>query len=197
VGTFGGGVARLDGDTFTRFGQEQGVIDQTIYTLSPGAAGSLWMGTHGGLVRWRAGRFSSYTTDDGLPDNCVVQLLEDGNGFLWAGTRSGLCRIAITSLDVRIGTMRWSVWCLTNTMVCRRSFRGRGSLACTALRDGRLGRTAVLRFIVGRHIVPPPASGNDRGSAGDGQPCHLPLMPISQLLKFWDISSPPLKHQRD
>ncbi|MEW6158327.1 MAG: two-component regulator propeller domain-containing protein [Verrucomicrobiota bacterium] len=140
-GTLGGGIARLDGEQFTRFTQKDGLAHDSVYALFGGADGSVWVGTQGGLARWRYGHFSTYTMADGLPDNRVVQVLEDGLGYLWLGTRNGLCRISLRSINAkdRGATRRLETLVFDqHDGLPTRVFQDRCSPACWRAKDGRL-----------------------------------------------------------
>jgi signal transduction histidine kinase/ligand-binding sensor domain-containing protein len=141
VGLLGGGVANLETNRFRSFTRQHGLANDSVYTLCPGADGSLWIGTRGGLGRWRGGQFTHLTVAQGLPDNRVVQILEDGLGVLWLGTRNGLCRVRISSLD-RLDPREQAVAdCVVfdrDDGLPTRVFQDHGSPACWRARDGRL-----------------------------------------------------------
>ena len=141
IGTYGGGLARLDGDHFTVFKGPGQLPSDSIYMLYPGADGSLWIGTDGGLGRWRAGRFSRCLVADGLPERHIVQIAEDGLGYLWLGTRDGLCRVSIASLDALDRGTKSKIECLVfdaTDGIPSRTFQDRTSSSCLRATDGRL-----------------------------------------------------------
>jgi Two component regulator propeller len=59
IGTWGGGLARLDKDgrwqTYNTANTEGGLPNDVVWALAPGADGALWIGTGGGLARPRHG----------------------------------------------------------------------------------------------------------------------------------------------
>ena len=203
VGTFGGGLARLETNRWTCFTRQNGLVHNSIYTLYSGADGSLWVGTQGGLGRWRAGQFTSYTSQHGLPDNRVVQILEDGRGFLWLGTRDGLCRVSLASIDrVDRGEKR-ALDCLAfdrDDGLPTRVFQDRGSPACWRARDGRLWFLTASGAVYCRpgdleiDTVRPPV--RIEKLVLDGQPCPQPLDagnppgPRAQALSALALRSP-------
>ncbi len=141
VGLLGGGVADLETNQFRCFTRQHGLADDSVYTLCPGADGSLWVGTDGGLGRWRSGQFTRLTVAQGLPDNRVAQILEDGLGFLWLGTRHGLCRLRISSLDGLERQERAVADCVVfdrDDGLPTPVFQDHSSPACWCARDGRL-----------------------------------------------------------
>ena len=64
-----------------------------VYSLSPEADGSLWIGTDQGLDhRLRDGRIEQPAWRAGLPDPGVTSVLRDREGTRWITTRRGLVR---------------------------------------------------------------------------------------------------------
>ncbi|MCB9169998.1 MAG: hypothetical protein H6594_06560 [Flavobacteriales bacterium] len=73
VGTEGNGLAVFDRRTrrFTRYGMDDGLPNEVVYGILPGAAGELWLSTNQGLCRFepRTGATRNFTTAHGLPGN--------------------------------------------------------------------------------------------------------------------------------
>ncbi|WP_228724395.1 hybrid sensor histidine kinase/response regulator transcription factor [Spirosoma sp. KUDC1026] len=73
IGTFGGGLCRLDKLTgqITRFGVKEGLPGNVIYGIRPDRKGNLWLSTNRGLCRFMTQTSASctYTVDDGLPSD--------------------------------------------------------------------------------------------------------------------------------
>ncbi|NIM12981.1 MAG: response regulator [Candidatus Aminicenantes bacterium] len=103
IGTGGGGVKRLhlhdqeledENYTIHAYTTEQGLSDNTIFSLYEDREGSLWIGTQtGGLNRLGDGKFTVYTTKQGLSHDVVWSIYEEGEGNLWIGTRGWLNRL--------------------------------------------------------------------------------------------------------
>ncbi|MBU1370273.1 MAG: response regulator [Bacteroidetes bacterium] len=91
-GTFGNGVSKFDGKTFTNFSSAHGLPHNLINSITEDRQGNIWFSTFGGLSKYDGVSFKNFTTADGLPDNDVLQSLEDRQGTLWAATAKGLCR---------------------------------------------------------------------------------------------------------
>ncbi len=106
IGTFGGGVNRLDPrtGTFLRFQHDpdrpESLSHDVVTALHLGPSGVLWIGTQGGglnrLDRLHVGAetaaFSNYTERDGLPSQVIWGILSEGDEALWLSTNNGLVR---------------------------------------------------------------------------------------------------------
>ena len=86
--TWGGGVSRYDGKSFTNYTLVQGLASDNILSIFEDKGGNLWFGTYGGGVsRYDGKSFRSYSTKQGLADNLVWAIIEDkkGNFFGYMG----------------------------------------------------------------------------------------------------------------
>ncbi|NGP75613.1 GHKL domain-containing protein [Balneolaceae bacterium YR4-1] len=100
IGTFGGGLNKLDPvtDTFTHFTHDAenptSLSQDTVTVMLEDSRGTLWIGTHGGLNRFdkSTGEFTRYLHESNdttsLSNNQVRALYEDSRGTLWVGTGS-------------------------------------------------------------------------------------------------------------
>ncbi|NBC83116.1 MAG: hypothetical protein GVY19_07015 [Bacteroidetes bacterium] len=89
-GTYGGGVSRYDGKSFTNFTTAQGLANNNVRSIMQDKSGNLWFGTYGGGVsRYDGKYFLNFTTAQGLANNIVLSITEDQNGNLWFGTHGG------------------------------------------------------------------------------------------------------------
>jgi ligand-binding sensor domain-containing protein/signal transduction histidine kinase len=89
VGTTQGLVARR-GDGWTRYGKEDGLIEEEVRLLVASRGGGVWVAGRSGLNRWREGRVESWTAKEGLTHERVYCLDEAPDGTLWVGTERGL-----------------------------------------------------------------------------------------------------------
>jgi signal transduction histidine kinase/ligand-binding sensor domain-containing protein/CheY-like chemotaxis protein/HPt (histidine-containing phosphotransfer) domain-containing protein len=101
VGTFDGGLARLDADgkvlaTYRHDPQRAGsLLSDEVRAILEDSAGNLWVGTAEGLdlLDRVSGEFKHYRHDpadlDSLRDSLVMSLYQDPGGLVWIGTRSG------------------------------------------------------------------------------------------------------------
>ncbi len=74
---------------------DQGLPQNTVYSLVQTADGYLWLATLDGLVRFDGVRFAVFNKQNtaGIESNRFTQLVVDGQGALWAGTEnSGITR---------------------------------------------------------------------------------------------------------
>ena len=85
------GVAKLDGDSLTMFGNE--VAEYFNFGFQEDQKGNVWWGSTTGLYRYSEGRFTKYTTNEGLLENRLMALTVDQAGNIWTGSRfSGISK---------------------------------------------------------------------------------------------------------
>ncbi len=119
VGTYGGGLSRFDGKswtTFTPYGsgssltygpawanyrEGRGLADLWVYGILFDPNGEIWLATWKGVSRFDGKSFKTYTTDDGLADKWVYTLSRDRDGVFWFGTEGGV---------TRFDGSRWKSW---------------------------------------------------------------------------------------
>ena len=73
------------------WGIDQGLPQNSVYTIVQTADGYIWFGTELGLVRFDGLRFEVFDKNNtpGIGNNLINALLEDRAGTLWIGTGSG------------------------------------------------------------------------------------------------------------
>jgi signal transduction histidine kinase/ligand-binding sensor domain-containing protein len=90
IGTWGGGVSRYDGVTFTHFTQNEGLSNDYVLSILEDKNGNLWFGTEGGGINMYNGEFfTHYTIKEGLCNNIIQSMIQDKNENIWFGTRGG------------------------------------------------------------------------------------------------------------
>lgn len=89
MGTWGKGLNLLKDGKISTFKTSDGLISDSISSLTPRKAGGLWIGTDAGLSLYEKGKWTNYTMKDGLANDSIFSLLEDAEGTLWIGTESG------------------------------------------------------------------------------------------------------------
>ena len=100
-GTWGAGLARFDGNTWTNYTVKDGLPGNHVFTLQLDEKDRrLWIGTNKGLARPNAdGKgFSTMTKADGLFADNVFSLAKATDGTLWVGSFGGIARISNSKL---------------------------------------------------------------------------------------------------
>lgn len=93
-GTWGGGISRFDGKTWTTYSKADGLGGNFVFSQAVDHNGILWAGTDGGASWFDGTRWRTYTTRDGLIDNFVYAIAVDDEGNKWFGTRVGISRFS-------------------------------------------------------------------------------------------------------
>jgi ligand-binding sensor domain-containing protein len=93
AGTWGGGVARFDGQRWSNFSRHDGLAGNIVYAIAQDTSGAYWFGTDQGVARFDGQHWSSVARAQGLPDDHVYSLALNPDGSLWAGTRGGVARL--------------------------------------------------------------------------------------------------------
>ncbi len=78
-------------------------VDISIYSISQGESGTIWVGTTQGAFRYKNGACSSVNAKDGLTDNIVYKIHRDREGTLWFGTFGGGIYKSLGELFTKIG----------------------------------------------------------------------------------------------
>ncbi len=87
------GLARFDGDRFTRYTVDDGLPNQSVNDVIEGSPGTYWIAANGGgLSRFDADgvRFTTIALSEGYLSNRVNVVRLDRAGRVWAGTDEGL-----------------------------------------------------------------------------------------------------------
>lgn len=93
AGTWGGGLSRFDGDSWTVYTVDDGLPGNHVFMLHEDAEGTLWIGTNKGLARRDESGFRTFTTSDGLYSNRVFAMTTSDDGSRWIGSFGGVARI--------------------------------------------------------------------------------------------------------
>jgi len=72
---------------------EDGLAQNTVYSILQDKQGFMWFGTKDGLSRYDGYQFKNYRNDKNDPNsignNCIRSLFQDANGDIWIGTDIG------------------------------------------------------------------------------------------------------------
>jgi ligand-binding sensor domain-containing protein/two-component sensor histidine kinase len=95
VGRQHGGLTRIiaQGDAMSSrtYRHAEGLAQNTVFSTSAVADGSVWAGTiSGGLSHFKNDVFSNYSMSNGLSSNAVNSLVTGYDGTIWVGTSAGL-----------------------------------------------------------------------------------------------------------
>jgi len=91
IGTYGGGLLRLEKDNLRRFGREDGLTVPEILELAIDPLGTLYVGTHGGgVLRFENGRLQVVVPVGQLPDPVITALIFGTRGELYIVTQTAV-----------------------------------------------------------------------------------------------------------
>ena len=97
VGTWGGGLARFDGQSFRNYTVKDGLASNHVFMLHEDHKGVLWIGTSSGMSRFAADGFDTMTIQDGLFSNTIFSMATQRDDTLWVGSFGGVARIRMNS----------------------------------------------------------------------------------------------------
>jgi len=89
-GTWGGGLARFDGNKWRNFTMKDGLPGNLVFSLHEDPTGTLWVGTNNGLAKYVGGKFKVLTTENGLRSNIVFSMATASDGSQWIGHFGGV-----------------------------------------------------------------------------------------------------------
>lgn len=93
VGTWAGGLFKINGNSIHRFSQKDGLLDLSIRGIKIDAQKNIWVSTrYGGAFKFDGKSFVNYTTKNGLKSNWVFSVETDYNNNLWFCTANGLSK---------------------------------------------------------------------------------------------------------
>jgi len=93
AGTWGAGVSRFDGKTWTNFTTKDGLAGNIVYSIAQEKDGTLWFGTNHGISRYDGKVWQNFSRQQGLPNEHVYALAISPDGDIWAGIRGAVVRI--------------------------------------------------------------------------------------------------------
>jgi signal transduction histidine kinase/ligand-binding sensor domain-containing protein len=84
------GLFLLDGQKFTRFTTDDGLVRGIVNTMYEDREGTLWVGTTGGLSRLTHRAVTAYSAKDGIAGDNVYPVYQDHTGKIWIGSWAGM-----------------------------------------------------------------------------------------------------------
>ena len=94
IGTWGGGLARFDGEKFLNYTVKDGLPSNHVFMLHEDKNGILWVGTSNGMSQIDNGNFTNkITTHEGLFSNTVFSMDSQQDEILWVGSFGGVSRL--------------------------------------------------------------------------------------------------------
>ncbi len=135
LGTWGAGVSRYDGTTFTNFTDKGGLSHNTVRSVLADRNGNLWFGTWGGgLCLYDGSSFTHFTEEEGFIENYIRCILEDKDGNIWIGTDAkGVSRYdgtSFTHFTEKEGLSNNTVWAMTEDKSGNIWFATNGGVSC-------------------------------------------------------------------
>ncbi len=117
-GTWGGGVSKYDGKSFSNYAAKEG-LNITVLSMLEDKNGNIWFGTAAGGVCKYDGKFFTYFENNANFSNYVVwSMLEDKIGNIWFGTNGGgvykydgIVK-SFTHFTTKEGLSENTVWCM-------------------------------------------------------------------------------------
>ncbi len=127
------------------WGQEEGLFQPTIYSVTQTRDGFLWLGTQDSLIRFDGIHFREYAEGDSVLHGSLIRTLsEDARGNLWVGSLgSGVFRIAP---DGRAKQYSTKAGLPSNTIFCLTPAKNGSVWACTAEGLARMDGSRVRVF---------------------------------------------------
>lgn len=97
-GTWGGGLARFDGNKWRNYTMADGLPGNLIFMLNRDPSGKLWIGTNNGVAvmegeKLEAKKLKLMTTKDGLFSNTVFSMATGEDGSKWLGSFGGVTHL--------------------------------------------------------------------------------------------------------
>jgi ligand-binding sensor domain-containing protein/serine phosphatase RsbU (regulator of sigma subunit) len=112
-GSYGGGVVRYNGTSFTLFNTGTGLSRDIVRVMLEDSKGNIWFGTTGGgLCKFDGTSFEIFSEPQGMPSDAINDIFEDSQNNLWFGTIRGVTKYDgtfFTHYSVKEGLINESV----------------------------------------------------------------------------------------
>lgn len=93
IGTWGGGVARFDGSTWTNYTTEDGLAGNVVYAIAQDPTGRLWFGTNHGLSTYDGRTWATIPPDHRYAQGDVYAVVVAPDRSVWMGYKGGVARV--------------------------------------------------------------------------------------------------------
>ena len=93
IGTWGGGVARFDGKTWTNFTTQDGLAGNVVYAIAQDPTGRLWFGTNHGLSTFDGRAWTTVRPSQRYKGGDVYAVAVDPDRSVWMGYKGGVARV--------------------------------------------------------------------------------------------------------
>ena len=93
IGTTEGGLFRMDGEELTQWSESSKLGTSTVFAITIGLDGHVWIGTDNGLHRFDGADFMGFSTESGLSSDWIETLMTASDGVIWIGTDHGVTRM--------------------------------------------------------------------------------------------------------
>ncbi len=97
-GTNSGGVGKYDGNKFVTISDNDGLINNDIYTITENSKHELLFGTSKGISLYNGVSFKNYSQKEGLKNSFIFKLLKD-NDLIWVGTQEGVYKLVNGNIE--------------------------------------------------------------------------------------------------
>lgn len=87
--------------SFKYFSSDDGLAQNSVYSMIQDSKGYIWIGTEGGLSKYDGLNFTNYTKLNGLPDNHIRVVFEDHQKNIWVGTNKGVAKYSNNKFEPR------------------------------------------------------------------------------------------------
>jgi ligand-binding sensor domain-containing protein len=84
------GVIRFDGEMWTTYTEEDGLVSNKVFAVAVDSDGATWCGTRDGISRFDGRNWSTLTTDDGQTAPGATVIAVDLDGSLWFGMEENI-----------------------------------------------------------------------------------------------------------
>ncbi len=95
AGTWGGGISKFDGNSWTNYTESDGLAGDIVYAIAQDESGVMWFGTNKGLSRFDGKNWTTYGRHEGIQNLDIYALVVAPDGDIWAGTNGSVIRLGM------------------------------------------------------------------------------------------------------